>query len=218
MVKEGELTNLSDSTYVKWLLDAIHKVKQQKQRPNIERICNAVRQNRKVSRETIEEQLELAVKDGTVLKVYNKGLCSYKDPSCVSQLKSRTVKVTKKTDLTKLISKTIKELGEIGGSTLRSVEKYILKSCSLDIEDEVDLMQQLRLSLKKGISAGRFVKDGRHIKINYVNSSVESDSFGSTSSSASNNSALMGHYDTDMSFGQDVSFTYERNKVRTCIL
>lgn len=74
------MVKLANPTYTQWILEAIHKVKKQKQRPSEERICNAVSMSHGLDRKTILEQLELSVKDGTILKVTNKGLNSYKDP------------------------------------------------------------------------------------------------------------------------------------------
>lgn len=74
------MVKLANPTYTQWILEAIKKVKKQKQRPSEERICNAVSMSHGLDRKTILEQLELSVKDGTILKVTNKGLNSYKDP------------------------------------------------------------------------------------------------------------------------------------------
>ncbi|XP_053725963.1 histone acetyltransferase KAT6A [Synchiropus splendidus] len=74
------MVKLANPTYTQWIIEAIHKVKKQKQRPSEERICNAVSMSHGLDRKTVLEQLELSVKDGTILKVTNKGLNSYKDP------------------------------------------------------------------------------------------------------------------------------------------
>ncbi|XP_034027015.1 histone acetyltransferase KAT6A [Thalassophryne amazonica] len=74
------MVKLANPTYTQWILEAIKKVKKQKQRPSEERICNAVNMSHGLDRKTVLEQLELSVKDGTILKVSNKGLNSYKDP------------------------------------------------------------------------------------------------------------------------------------------
>ncbi|KAI4821185.1 hypothetical protein KUCAC02_029127, partial [Chaenocephalus aceratus] len=74
------MVKLANPTYTQWTLEAIKKVKKQKQRPSEERICNAVNMSHGLDRKTVLEQLELSVKDGTILKVTNKGLNSYKDP------------------------------------------------------------------------------------------------------------------------------------------
>lgn len=199
--------------YIKWLLEAIQKVRHQKQRPSMERICNAVRQNHKVNRDFILEQLELAVNDGAVLKVYNKGLCSYKDPVCMSQLKSRALKVNKSTDLIKVIQKTVKELGEVGGSNLRSIEKYIRKTYSLDIISGIDFSQQLCLAAKRAVSSGRLIQNGHLYKAGKVTAgsytgdleSVESSSTSSSSSSSSSQDSDVGN-----------NFTNGKRKVLIC--
>lgn len=199
MVKERKDSlqpGLANATYTKWILEAIRKIKQQKQRPSIDRICNAVRQSHKVSREVIEQHLELCVKEGSVLKVYNKGLCSYKDPERVAQLKSRTLKVGRGTELVKLIARSVKELGEIGGSSLHNIEKYICRSYNVELTEGVNLNQQLRLGLKKGVKTGQLVQDGRLVKVGYNSASVESDS---VEGSSEGGSVTQSHFDDETS-------------------
>ncbi|XP_015255856.1 PREDICTED: histone acetyltransferase KAT6A isoform X1 [Cyprinodon variegatus] len=74
------MVKLANPVYTQWILEAIKKVKKQKQRPSEERICNAVSMSHGLDRKTVLEQLQLSVQDGTILKVTNKGLNSYKDP------------------------------------------------------------------------------------------------------------------------------------------
>ncbi|KAF7199683.1 histone acetyltransferase KAT6A isoform X2 [Nothobranchius furzeri] len=74
------MVKLANPVYTQWILEAIKKIKKQKQRPSEERISNAVSMTHGLDRKTVLEQLELSVKDGTILKVTNKGLNSYKDP------------------------------------------------------------------------------------------------------------------------------------------
>ena len=137
----------------------------------MERISHAVRQHHKVSAESIEEQLELAVKEGTIIKMVNKGgLCSYKDPSRMnppsnSSVKKTTLKIAKKTDITRVVVQTIHELGEIGGSTLKSIEKYIRKSYNVEITDGGDLSHQVRMSVKRGINSGQLMQEGRLYRV-----------------------------------------------------
>lgn len=83
----------------KWILDAIRKIRSQKQRPSVERICHAIRQHHNYHEDVVAEHLEAAVKDGSVLKVFNKGQSSYKDPEGIQ---SRTLNVEKGVDLTKV--------------------------------------------------------------------------------------------------------------------
>ncbi|XP_017270122.1 histone acetyltransferase KAT6A isoform X2 [Kryptolebias marmoratus] len=74
------MVKLANPVYTQWILEAIKKIKKQKQRPSEERISNAVSLSHGLDRKTVLEQLDLSVKDGTILKVTNKGLNSYKDP------------------------------------------------------------------------------------------------------------------------------------------
>lgn len=163
--RSGDTGCRANVTYTKWLLEAIRKIKQQKQRPSVDRICNAVRQIHKVSRESIVAQLELAVQDGCILKVFNKGLCSYKDPESCPPAKGNVLKVTKSTDLLKVIEKSVRELNENGGSTLRNIEKYIRQNHTLELAPGVDFMQQLTLTAKRAINKNHLVQEGRLFRL-----------------------------------------------------
>ena len=170
MVKEAEgaaAQPVPNPTYIRWLLDAIRKVKRQKQRPCLERISAAVRQFHDLSENTIAAQLEIAVKEGSVVKLFNKGICTYKDPLRLSQLKTRTLKVSRKSELTKVIVKCIKELGHSSGSSLKSIEKHVRQCYSLEFINgtEVDISRQIRVSVKRALNTGCLTKDGRLYKL-----------------------------------------------------
>lgn len=201
MVKEGEREGLANPTYLKWILEAIGKVKCQKQRPSLDRICHAIQQYHKVTKESIEEQLNLAIKDGTVLLCYNKGVASYKDADKNANFKPRVLHVDKSKDLCKVIIRAIKALGEVDGSSLTKIEKFIQSTYTIELHDGLDLMHQLKESMKKGESTGLLVKDGRSIKLG--EKSQESDSAGSSSHS--------GSFDEDS--GSDLSFSFDQNLV-----
>ena len=81
MGKENDKGIDVNPTYLEWILQAVHKIKYQKQRPGIERIQNAIRQNHAVSNDSIKEQLELAVKCGKIIKVFSCDDYTYKDPA-----------------------------------------------------------------------------------------------------------------------------------------
>lgn len=70
------MVKLANPQYTQWILEAIRKVKKQKQRPSEERISNAVNMSHGLDRKTVLEQLELSVKDGTILKVTLVVLCN----------------------------------------------------------------------------------------------------------------------------------------------
>ncbi|KAG8235147.1 hypothetical protein J437_LFUL012345 [Ladona fulva] len=158
---EAPMGHVSHSTWLKWILDAIQKIRHQKQRPSVERISHAIRQHHKFRDECIVEQLELAVKEGAVLRVINKGQCSYKDPG----VNSRQLKITKGTDLSKVIVKALRELGERGGSTLKGIERYIRQSHAVEQSEDVDLSSLLRLSVKRAVARGLVVQEGRLFRL-----------------------------------------------------
>ena len=195
MVKEGEGKEyVADPTYTKWLLEAIQKVKSQKQRPNDERICHAVRQFHKVSKESLLEQLQLAVKDGTILKVLNKGTCSYRDPQ--SGPPPKLLKVSRKFDLTRFIIRGIRHGGDSNGATLKQIEKYLQSVYTVEVNG-TSFIEELKSSLRKGLTRNVFVKDGKFIKL-----TKNSDSAGT------------GQNIVDEDLASDYSFCFEdENKV-----
>lgn len=148
----------SAETWSQWFLSAIRKIRSQKQRPSVERICHAIRQHHNYHEEEIAEHLEVAVKRGDVLKIFNKGQSSYKDPG---GLQSRPLKVSKSTDLSRILSKAVRELGEREGSTLKNIEKYLRQSHTVEEEAEGDLRTALRLSAKRAVDRGLVLQDGR---------------------------------------------------------
>ena len=58
------------ATWQCWLLDAIHKIRYQNQRPNVERVAACIRMHHpQYSNEAVEEHLEQCVKNGSITKV-----------------------------------------------------------------------------------------------------------------------------------------------------
>ena len=91
------------ATWQCWLLDAIHKIRYQKQRPNVERVAACIRMHHpQYSNEAVEEHLEQCVKNGSIAKVVNKGLTSYRDPGSAPGRGQRTLHITGDMDLTKV--------------------------------------------------------------------------------------------------------------------
>uniref|UniRef100_A0A3B3UKD5 SAMD1-like winged helix (WH) domain-containing protein n=2 Tax=Poecilia TaxID=8080 RepID=A0A3B3UKD5_9TELE len=130
------MVKLANPVYTQWILEAIKKVKKQKQRPSEERICNAVSMSHGLDRKTVLEQLELSVKDGTILKVTNKGLNSYKDPDNPGRLSLPKPKGgggggKPGLDWNKLIKRALEGLHEPGGSSLKNVERFL--KCQADV-------------------------------------------------------------------------------------
>lgn len=148
----------SPETWSAWFLDAIRKIRSQKQRPSVERICHAIRQHHNFHEEEIAEHLEVAVKRGDVLKIFNKGQSSYKDPGV---LQSKKLNVGRGSDISKVLSKAVRELGEREGSSLRNIEKYLRQSHTVEEEAEGDLRIALRLSAKRAVERGLVLQDGK---------------------------------------------------------
>lgn len=66
---DGSDDDEGDSDFTTLLIDAIRKVKYQKQRPCLERIYSVVRQKQSIDQKTVLDQLENAVAKGLILKV-----------------------------------------------------------------------------------------------------------------------------------------------------
>uniref|UniRef100_A0A8C9TPF5 Histone acetyltransferase n=1 Tax=Scleropages formosus TaxID=113540 RepID=A0A8C9TPF5_SCLFO len=175
------MVKLANPLYTNWILEAIKKVKKQKQRPSEERICNAVSMSHGLDRKTVLEQLELSVKDGSILKVSNKGLNSYKDPENPGRLAfpkprggggasggAATGPGRKPgLDWNKLIKRALEGLHEPGGSSLKSVERFL--KCQADVAAHLSaggpagptlFHQQLRVAVKRAVAHGRLLKQG----------------------------------------------------------
>ena len=68
------------ATWQSWLLDAIHKIRYQKQRPNVERISACIRMHHpQYSNEAVQEHIEMCVANKTISKVImiDKFTCLY---------------------------------------------------------------------------------------------------------------------------------------------
>ncbi|MGH0116734.1 UNVERIFIED_CONTAM: hypothetical protein FKN15_021282 [Acipenser sinensis] len=175
------MVKLANPLYTKWILEAIQKVKRQKQRPSEERICHAVSASHGLDKKTVLEQLELSVLDGSILKVTNKGCASYKDPDNpgrISPLKSATFPVSLKgsiratgdlrnVDWNKILKRAIEGL-DLNGSSLRNIERYLRSQDDLlNVIDSPIFQQRLRLAAKRAVNNGRLLKDGPLYRMNY---------------------------------------------------
>ncbi|XP_010210961.1 PREDICTED: histone acetyltransferase KAT6B isoform X3 [Tinamus guttatus] len=176
------MVKLANPLYTEWILEAIQKVKKQKQRPSEERICHAVCASHGLDKKTVSEQLELSVQDGSILKVTNKGLASYKDPDNpgrFSSIKPGTIPKSVKgsrgacnelrnVDWNKLLRRAIEGLQEPSGSSLKNIEKYLRSQNDLaNIFNNPAFQQRLRLGAKRAVNNGRLLKDGPQYRVNY---------------------------------------------------
>ncbi|GAB1603150.1 hypothetical protein Ahia01_000595400, partial [Argonauta hians] len=152
----GDEGSTATGVETQWILDAIRKIKQQKQRPCMDRICNAVRQGRKLERKAVEAHLDACVRAGTVLKVFNKGLCSYKDPGQTSAAVSTATAKTTTTAATKTAAGTKlqqQQKGQTVVAGLGSEEDAVLRvSPGVDL---VPLIVQMVIELSGGPDVDR---------------------------------------------------------------
>nr|XP_029541376.1 histone acetyltransferase KAT6B-like [Oncorhynchus nerka] len=188
------MAKLTNPLYTEWILEAIQKIKRQKQRPSEERICHAVATSHRLGKRTVLEQLDLSVHDGSILKVTNKGNVSYKDPehpgrgllsssspSSSSSLKpvsanlsvpSSKGSIWKPSDLrhvdwNKVLRRAIEGLDDSRGSSLKNIQRYLRnQEDPSHVQDNPGFQQRLRLAAKWAVKNGRLAKDGPRYRLN----------------------------------------------------
>lgn len=160
--KEKENAVVSFSQWQKYILEAVNKIRGQKQRPSLERIINAIRRNHRFSACDIETQLERCVESGAVLKVFNKGQNTYINP--VGTV-SRKLVINVDTDLTKILVKVVSQLDE-EGSSYKNIDRYMHHAYSLELKtDECDLVTLFKSTLNKAVDKGLLVLDGKLYRV-----------------------------------------------------
>ncbi|KAI8439123.1 hypothetical protein MSG28_012981 [Choristoneura fumiferana] len=147
----SEPDDVGKEVWKRWILEAIRKIRSQKQRPSVERICHAIRQHHNYHEDVVSERLERAVREGAVLKVYNKGQSSYKDPG---GLQSRTLRIAPDVDVSRAVAKAVRELGERDGSDLKTIEKHLQQAYQVTVDPEVDVRAVLRAAAKRAVTRG----------------------------------------------------------------
>lgn len=161
-----KVTTMFDSTqeigldvWQQWILDAISKIRSQKQRPSIQRICQAIGTHHKFHEDIVAEKLEQIVETGAVIKVYNKGLHSYKAP-----MAKRVIRVEKNTNLCKVVARAVHDLGECEGSSIKSIENYIQKFNTIEMIGDADYKTVIKQSIKKAVESGFLIQEGKLYK------------------------------------------------------
>ncbi|XP_052007634.1 histone acetyltransferase KAT6B isoform X2 [Xyrauchen texanus] len=169
------MVKLANPLYTEWILEAIQKIKRQKQRPSEERICHAVSTLHGLDKGVVLQQLELAVKDGSILKVTSKGCASYKDPENpgrivplkpvgpVAVLVGSVLPAgdLRHVDWNKVLRRAIEGLAVPAGSSLRNIERFLRSQSDLvNVVANPRFQQRLRLAAKRAVNNGRLLKDG----------------------------------------------------------
>ncbi|XP_054622486.1 histone acetyltransferase KAT6B isoform X2 [Dunckerocampus dactyliophorus] len=177
------MVKLANPLYTEWILEAIQKIKRQKQRPSEERICHAVATLHGLDRKTVLEQLDLSVHDGSILKVTNKGSTSYKDPGNPARAglipPPPVVSVPSKesiwnpgdlrhVDWNKILRRAIGGLDDLHGSSLKNIERYLRNQDDLtELADNPAFRQRLRLAAKRSVNSGRLLKNGPRYQLGH---------------------------------------------------
>merc|ERR1712012_629751 len=139
----------------------IHKIRYQKQRPNVERVAACIRMHHpQYSNEAVEIHLEECVKNGSISKVVNKGLTSYRDPGSAPGRGQKTLHITGDMDLTKMFVKALREMANPNGSSIQSVERHIRKVYSVEVDTGYMLEDLLRSASRKAVSKNLASHDG----------------------------------------------------------
>ncbi|XP_065338903.1 histone acetyltransferase KAT6B isoform X7 [Cloeon dipterum] len=149
----------SHAGWLRWIVEAIHKIRQQKQRPSMERIAHTVKhQHPRADEDSVEEHVLRAVKDGTLVKVVKKGVVSFVPPEAAA-LSNRHVTVSVDSDLTKEVCRALREVGE---ASVKTIEAHLRDTNSVSVEDDsVDLTAVLKQALKRAVAKGLVVQEGR---------------------------------------------------------
>lgn len=144
------------ATWQSWLLDAIHKIRYQKQRPNVDRISGCVRMHHpQYSNEAVQEHLDACVESGAVARVVNKGMVSYRDPESAPGRGQKTLHVNSADmDLTRMFVRAVRETSvaaelpgvpiqppaapglpgsDADGSDLRTIERHIRGNFAVEV-------------------------------------------------------------------------------------
>ncbi|XP_070493159.1 histone acetyltransferase KAT6A isoform X2 [Chironomus tepperi] len=158
-----ETADESPEVWQGWILDAIRKIRSQKQRPSIQRICQAIGSHHKFHEDIVAEKLEQAVEHGAVIKVYNKGLHSYKSPTTLAHKK--IIKIDGNSDLSRLVTKAVRVLGERDGSNSKNIENFVQKANNLQITDSSDFKVIIKKALKIATSKNMLLCDGKLYKL-----------------------------------------------------
>lgn len=157
--------DVSPHVWKEWILEAIRRIRCQKQRPSVQRICQAIGSHHKFHEDIVAEKLEEAVEAGAVLKVYNKGLHSYKAPSNTQR---RVIIVTNDSDLSRLVAKAVRDLGECDGSSMKSIENYVQQTNNLNVTPETEFSQVIKSSVRNALSDGSLIQEGKLYKLGSI--------------------------------------------------
>jgi len=156
------VNNKNDGEIRKWLLNAVRRIREQKQRSNVTRIMNQLRllcPGRFNSPELVAKHLEEAVLDGELIRVGPPGDdCSYRDPGRVVKLKTHSLEICEGGDLMKIVIRAVRDLADPLGATLPDIHRYIRSSYAVNISDNVDLQNAVIGGCRNAVAANKLVR------------------------------------------------------------
>lgn len=186
--------------YIQWAVEAMRKVKSQKQQPNLERICRCVQREHGLSDELVAASLAEGARQGQLVALCTPdGVMTYREgtirrlkafanrkrknmlgESVASGPATATLQVSSKMGLVKAIIRQMKSLSERDsgngnkGMSLKRVVRLLRTNYKLQVDEGVDLKRCVKLALRFAIKKGKVKKIGMMYKLS-TDSGVASD-------------------------------------------
>ncbi|KAK4308421.1 hypothetical protein Pmani_019895 [Petrolisthes manimaculis] len=167
----GGSSLINSEEWLQRLLTAIAKIKSQKQRPNLERITQTMRQLYTVSPDIVVTNLQAQVDAGGILYIENKGIESYADPKN-PPLRTGRVSVRTPTgssragDLVGKVVRAVREAGP-GGATLKDITAHLSPSAGVvtwsggGTHEDSQLPALVRHATKRALQRGFLAQSGK---------------------------------------------------------
>lgn len=152
------------------ILNAIEKVRLQKQRPSVERIHRVLRQlDPALSVADVGLELEKAAKDGVILKVVTNNICSYKLPppsassstATGSRQKGASLPVLKVLPNREFLDAVVSSANCLESCSVETLESQLRRQYALETTGDTSLKQELQNCCRKLVKVGRLRKDGQ---------------------------------------------------------
>lgn len=82
-----------NSEIIRWMLEAIAQIRAERQRPTDDRIVSKLKLQHEVDKSLVLQQLDLACREGLILKIHHNGMFSYNDPNHLKKTRYRCLQV-----------------------------------------------------------------------------------------------------------------------------
>ncbi|XP_045599275.1 uncharacterized protein [Procambarus clarkii] len=156
--------SVTSEEWLQRLLTAIAKIKSQKQRPNLERITQTMRQLYTVPPDMVVTNLQAQVDAGAILYIENKGIESYADPKNpplrIGRVSVRTPTASSRAaDLVGKVVRAVRELGPEGG-TLKDISTHLQNQGNSTFDDP-QAPNLVRHATKRALQRGFLAQNGK---------------------------------------------------------